>query len=560
MDSIPLPYVRIWCNKNKAWVVFQNTLGDVYRLDGHGCYLTLPNNELSLVNARLIFPIIDRYPAITAESLALPPGTRAVLTANPIEGKGPSRRVTFEQIKQEVESYLSLITHLPPVQYYVGVRLYESGLVGLPHINRVANLLNPGTTLGTELLKQRMINWEDMLAICMDVPQAGSQLHVPPPAEYELVGEILVSLGRVTRTHLQRALNLKRGGDKPLGELLLQMGACSKMDIENCLRAQQKILATLQDRVGLLGELLVQHGVVTYDDLEQALRMQRIGRQPLHAVLVSMGVCSADQIDTFKFKHPQYVTVDGLDERALASYLSYHNMVSEKQLEEARRIQSRGRLMLGELLVQMQKCRQEDIDRVIGTQQTMRKEVEKAPKKFGEILVHHNVVPPTKVEEAAKMQEQSRQKMGLTLLNLGTCSQDDFTDALELQFSWRQNKNESHDRLGSELLQRGEVSETNLQRALDIQAKAQKPLGQILVEAGACTPESVIDTLIQREIRRRDNFENYIRENAASPPTVPTAGAANPQTQTQSAQSTAGGEEKSGSIVTKISSWFRKFE
>lgn len=559
MDSIPLPYVRIWCNKNKSWVEFRTTVGDVYRLEPRGVYLTLDNNELSLVNARLIFPIIDRYPALMADSLALPAGSRVHLTAHPVDGTGPSKRVTFEQIKEEVESYLSLITHLPSIQYYVGVRMYESGMVGLPHINRVANSLNPGTTLGTEILRQRMINWEDMLAVCMDVPRAGSQLHVPPPAEYELVGEILVSLGRVTRTHLQKALNLKRGGDKPLGELLMQMGACSKMDIENCLRAQQKILASLQDRVGLLGELLVQHGVVTYDDLEQALRMQRIGRQPLHAVMVSMGVCSADQIEQFKFGHPQYVTVDGLDERALASYLSYHQMVSEKQLEEARRIQSRGRLMLGELLVQMHKCTQQDIDKVIGTQQSLRKEVEKAPKKFGEILVHHNVVPPTKVEEAAQMQQQSRQKMGLTLLNLGTCSQDDFTDALELQFSWRQTKNESKDRLGSELLERGEVSQSNLQRALDIQAKAQKPLGQILVEAGACTPESVIDTLIQRELRRRDNFEKFIRENAASPPALPTTEPAKPKPQERQA-SAASTEEKSGSLVTKLSSWFRKFE
>jgi hypothetical protein len=232
-------------------------------------------------------------------------------------------------------------------------------------------------------------------------------------------------------------------------------------------------------------------------------------------------------------------------------------MVSEKQLEEARRIQSRGRLMLGELLVQMQKCTQADIDNVIGTQQTMRKEVEKAPKKFGEILVHHNVVPPTKVEEAANMQQQSRQKMGLTLLNLGTCSQDDFTDALELQFSWRQTKNESHDRLGSELLQRGDVSESNLQRALDIQAKAQKPLGQILVEAGACTPESVIDTLIQREIRRRDNFDLYIRENAATPPAAAVGAQGQTPQQSASAQNNAA-EEKGGSLVTKISSWFKK--
>lgn len=555
MESIPLSYIRVWCNKNKVWAGFQNPQGDVYRLDARGVYLTLPDRSLSLVNARLIFPIVDRYPSLTEKDVFMPPGSRGPsLNVYADNNTGPVRRVGFEQIRSEVESYLSLLTHLEPIQFYVAVRLYESGMVGLPHLNRIANSLSPGTTLGTEVLRERLINWEDMLAICMDVPRAGSQLHVPPPAEYELVGEILVALNRVTRTQLQKALNMKRGGDKPLGELLLQMGACSKMDIENCLRAQQKILSTLQDRVGLLGELLVQFGLVTYDDLEQALRMQRIGRQPLHAVLISMGICSHEQIDSFKFRHPQYMTTDGIDERALIQYLLYHQLVDPKQLEEARRIQSRGRLMLGELLVQMQKCTQQDIERVIGAQASMRQEAQQAPRKFGEILVQHNVVTPRAVEEAARIQGMSRQKMGLTLMNLGTCSEDDFTDAIELQFSWRQTKNESHDRLGQELLNRGEVSQPNLDRALDIQSKGGKPLGQILVETGSCTPESVIDTLIVREERRRAKFDEYIRENAATPPT-PTAPPPGMPAQQRSAPVT---QENKGSFVDRISSWFVK--
>jgi hypothetical protein len=229
-------------------------------------------------------------------------------------------------------------------------------------------------------------------------------------------------------------------------------------------------------------------------------------------------------------------------------------MVSPRQLEEARRIQSRGRLMLGELLINMQKCKQEDIDRVLGTQYNMRREVESAPKKFGEILVQHQVVSPRKVEEAAEIQQMSRQKMGLTLLNLGTCSEDDFNDALELQFSWRRAKDESRDRLGLELLNKGEVSQPNLENALAIHAKAGKPLGQILVETGSCPPESVIDTLITREERRRENFFQFITENAqiapahaAQAPAPPAGGDA----QTQESKGSA-------SVVQKISSWFKK--
>src|SRR5437870_2036023 len=119
--------------------------------------------------------------------------------------------------------------------------------------------------------------------------------------------------------------------------------------------------ATVQDRVGLFAELLVQHGVVTYDDLEQALRMQRVGRQPLHAVLISMGICGGNQIDEFRMRFPQHIRAQGFDEKALAQYLVYRKLANERQLEEARRVQGLGRLVLGELLVTLQKATPEAI-------------------------------------------------------------------------------------------------------------------------------------------------------------------------------------------------------
>jgi hypothetical protein len=553
VDSVPIPYIRIWCNKNQLWVGFQTPQGDLYRVDAQGVYLTLPDRTLSLVNPRLIFPVIDRYPSLTQEELLTPPNSRFIgLNAYNKDDTVPAKRFSFGQIRQEVESYLSMLTHLDPLQFYVAVRAYESGVVGLPHLNRIAGNLSPKTTMGTELLQQRMCTWEDLLAVCLDMPRTG-QIGQGAPAEYEMVGEIMVAIGRLTRTELQKALNLKRGGDKPLGEILMQMGACSKTDIDTCLQAQDKVRSTVEDRVGLLGELLVQQGTVTYEDLDQALRIQRMGRQPLPAVLVSMGVCSREQILEFRNRYPQYANGDDIDEKALAQYLVYHSLANERQLDEARRVQARGRMVLGELLVDLQKCTEQDIARLLGRQQSMRSELRNmTPDKFGDILIKNNVVQPDTVEEAARIQQMSRQKMGATLVSLGTCSQSDFSDALQLQFNWREQNKNSADKLGDQLLLNGEIDESNLQRALDMHSRAGKPLGQVLVESGTCSPESVINILIKRDERRRFSFHDYLKQNMAiSKPQQR-------QTQPESARSSAQNGEGKSSIVEKISAFFRK--
>jgi len=527
----------------------------VFRIDKRGIYLILPDKSLSLVNPRLMFPVVDRYPCLKSEHIMAPPTSRTPPTLNvyPADTQiadSPLRRVNLEQIAPEVESYLSLLTHLPPIQLYIAVRAYESSLISLPQLNRIAGLLTPQTTLAGVLLQQRMCTWEDLLSVCLDIARPGAHGHVPPPAEYELVGEIMVAIGRLTRTQLQRALNIKRDGDKPLGEILLQMGACKKTDIENCLQAQEKVGESLEHRVGLLGELLVQYSVVTYEDLQQALRIQRIGRQPLHAVLISMGTCTQHQMNEFMTHHPHYVTQDGFDEKVLAQYLIYHRLANSKQLDEARRLQDKGRLVLGELLVELKKCTQRDIEGVLGTQQSIREAAAATananPQKIGQMLVHNNVVQLNTVEKAVGIQERSRQQFGAMVADLGACSRDDFNDALELQFSWRQRVRQTEDKLGQELLKDGLVDKSNLDRALDIHSRAGRPLGQILVEGEACTPETVIETLIKRDDRRRMAFIEYLNEQ--SPPL---------EDEQPSLISDAASEPRP-SLVNKISSWLGK--
>jgi hypothetical protein len=120
-----------------------------------------------------------------------------------------------------------------------------------------------------------------------------------------------------------------------------------------------------------------------------------------------------------------------------------------------------------------------------------------------------------------------------------------------LQYSWREQRKLQEEKLGAELLMEGEINEANLQRALEMHSRANKPLGQVLVESKSCSPESVINTLVKRDERRRYAFTQFLKENMtiAKPPQAPA--------QQPGRQNSSDGDSKS-SIVEKISAFFRK--
>lgn len=58
--------------------------------------------------------------------------------------------------------------------------------------------------------------------------------------ESNLLGKILVRLGRIEESHLQGAVETRRSGDKLLGDTLVEMGACTSADIDEALRLQSE--------------------------------------------------------------------------------------------------------------------------------------------------------------------------------------------------------------------------------------------------------------------------------------------------------------------------------
>ncbi len=58
--------------------------------------------------------------------------------------------------------------------------------------------------------------------------------------ESNLIGKILVRLGKIEESHLQSAVEARRAGEKLLGDTLVEMGACSPADVEEALRYQSE--------------------------------------------------------------------------------------------------------------------------------------------------------------------------------------------------------------------------------------------------------------------------------------------------------------------------------
>ena len=541
---------------NDSWLSFKTLGKDRYLINPSGYFIELPDGSLTPISPRVTFPVFDRFPSVPFETLSIRTqyGDDARFVSVPIivPREVEPTKIEVEQLMVDPLDQLQFPEKLVPIERYVLLRALETGLVSQTGFNKMVELRARFRTIGSALISGGICQWESLLGFCLDTRPPS---RLDPPSlrtlierrEWELTGEILVALGRINRTHLEFALKIKRDGSQALGQILTAMGACKDDDIDRCLNIQNAVKDPPGGEVALIGKLLVGQGIIAEEDLEDALRNQRIARQPLAKILVSMGACSQRDIDSF-------ARVSGvgfqseIDDVALGNYLTKTDTITKTHLEEALRIQQRGRQVLGELLVSMGLCSAVDIENVIVFQREVRDTYRSGVEKLGSILIHCGKVPPTKVDEAVKLQSIGRQPFGAILVALGACTADDVMEALNIQQQWRATDHSSGDRLGEVLIRQGILSEEKLEEPLLEHMRDEKPLGRILIDRSICSPEQIIEALIERDHKRQYEFLEYVK-GSQKPPT------------TTSEQETADKNDpgkKSSSIVDKLSTWFSR--
>ena len=521
---VPAGLLRIACRRHDVRLSFNNRWQDHYSISRHGYFIELPEGPPVPVNARTVFPIHERLACLDIRDVGarLSPGSQGDFLC---VSEAPSTHdqvmaVDLPDLVADFYQAMPWMEELPALERCVALQVAESGLVPVDELAKAVFLRNSGRTIGQILLKRGDCTWGQMLAACLDTRNP-SALDPPEPraiswgSDRERVGEILIALGKMNRTQLEIALNIRRQGRRRLGEILMGMGACSKSDIEECYRLQKAIRERHASGMGLLGELLVKQGAISEDDLEHALREQKVGRQSLERILLSMGACSHQDIEDFIRVNQWHGVQAEIDGFALGHWLVKVGTITEQQLQEALRIQARGRQFLGELVVTLGLCTEEQVDRALSTQETLPLHATSEEAKLGMLLIRQGKIDFSHLDDALSLQEQARRPLGQILVETGACPLADVEAAVELQQGWRKSHPAPGDHLGDLLVGKRLISPETLACLLPRHVDERRPLGLILVEEGLLSPEQILEVLFDSENKRRQEFARYLHGAAA---------------------------------------------
>lgn len=535
--ALPLSLLRIWCMQFSSWLSFTTAAGDRFLVGTRGYFVELPDGSLAAISPRTAFPVVDRFPSVRMGDLTEQSqfGRECRFVVVPESGAraGKPRGIPLADLELDLSETLPWLSELGPIEQYVALRCFESGAVSAAELEHVVRSLSGEVTVGQSLLSSGLISWEPLLAVCLDT-RAPNMLDPPEMRrlgnrkEWERTGEILIAMGKINRTQLENALRIQREGHQELGKILTSVGACTTDDIEDCLALQTEVRNMHGAGVAMVGQLLVSQGIISPDDLEEALRSQKVARYSLERILISMGACTARDIEDFTKSNDWHHYQDEIDDIALGHWLIKVGTISRQQLDEALRVQMRGRQVLGELLVALKLCSHDDIEKVLKLQKDARRNFAAGVEKLGHLLIKQGKISADQLDEALALQSRGRQPIGCVLVALGYCRPEDITAALKIQNVWREAVEGTEDLLGSVLVADGVIGRETLAGLLPEHRSHGIPLGRLLIERDLATPERIIDTLLKRDEARRQRFIEHLRQHTPvetppphkSPPTT----------------------------------------
>ncbi len=528
-ESFNLPLLRAWCRKNDAWLSFRTRRQDRYFINPYGYFVELPDEQLAQVTVRVAFPLVNCYPSIDLSDLEVQSGFGSasyfVYALRQDDMIGQPVEIKLSQLRAELEEILPAAASVSPPERYLALRILETGLLSKDILESIIRRLPSGRTLGQELVTGGLCSWEVMVGACLDTR---TPARFDPPGlqkksflrEWELAGEILIAMNKISRSKLEYALRVKREGQRTIGEILTAIGACSQDDIEKCLIIQNAVRESAGAGVGLIGDLLVRRGVLTQEQLQEALHRQRISSQPLSEVLLTLGYCLPEDIQQYKSENGWHAFQDELEDNNLSSWLLTRGKITEEHLQHAVSVKGQGRQVLGEIVMAMGLCGNREIEETLRMQQDTRMLSRSGIEKLGSILMAKGKIDARQLEHAILMQSDGRRALGEILMVIGGCSEKSVKLAVEIQHKWRERMEKEDDRLGEVLERRGFISPEVLNQAMYVQAEVNKPLGRILVERGWCTPEEIVATLLMRDYKRQCDLHSFIKLQIAQTPSL----------------------------------------
>ncbi len=233
------------------------------------------------------------------------------------------------------------------------------------------------------------------------------------PGTSPRIGDLLVQHKFLTQQDLEKAIAVQKREQElqrlPLGQILVEMGALSKPDLESLL-AQPDLKKNL-------GTLAVEKGLVQKEALEACFAMKD-PHQPIGQALIKEGLLTSE---TLKALLKDQVNSPKLGELALRQRL-----ISEKDLQEALRIQKSARL-LGEILCDLNLVSPMDLNYVLNKHQKRLN--------LGSILLKKGYVNEEQLNMALKDKGQSSTPLGEVLVQKKFITREQLLKVLSEQYN-----------------------------------------------------------------------------------------------------------------------------
>ena len=336
----------------------------------------------------------------------------------------------------------------------LGQILLEKNAITYEQLQKALRVsVSTGQQLGMILLKEGFCNQKDINSALSEQKKRNR------------LGELLVNASIISKSELEQALVIQEETDKYLGQILIEHNFCSLERIVAVLK--------LKNEMYKLGQMLVMGEYITEEHLKEALKIQKQTGKLLGDILIEQGYATKPQVHS-AIRRQSY-------QSRLGNILVSMGFINNEQLERALTIQNTTGRLLGDILVKEGFCYEEDMVKALKYKREL--------SRIGKMLLNSRVIKKSQLNEALLIQEETGQKLGNILVNLG------YTTHARIEEVIRGFKEFRGHHLGQNLLMAGIINQEQLNRALDIQERSNRPLGEILIDIDACTAEQLSEAM-----------------------------------------------------------------
>ena len=274
-----------------------------------------------------------------------------------------------------------------------------------------------------------------------------------------------------------------------------------------------------------LAGVLAANGVLDAELVSDTLQERNADQESVGQTLLRLGLCTFEQMVSGAIGDIRLIRPGSrpFPER-LGNLLLASGAISIHQLKQALFLQTQIKRPLGEVLEQMQACTSAQIQQALKSQRALHIDLPEADM-LGELLIARKKITRTDMLIAlADEQSRMRVPLGEVLINLNHITHADLQSALGWQSRKRKAIQAGQARLGDILIDQRALSPEGLGQALMRQIDDPRPLGQLLIDMGTCTPEQIIAGLEEQITRRNRIALVEGGEDAAPAPVTKVAG------------------------------------